>query len=142
MKTHILASIIFTGILASSAAQAGSIDEAKSINDKAKTYLAAAEEIQKQYAGYGQNVTREALIRLSDYHYPGFAAQQAQVAQEDKDKAYLAAAEEIQKQYAGYGLDVTREALTRLSAYVYPDFLKANTQTARSNDQPTCTTVL
>ena len=133
MKTHILASILFTGILASSVAQAGSTAETKSVNNKAKTYLAAAEEIQKQYAGYGLDVTREALIRLSAYTYPDFAAQQTQIAQKNKDKAYLAAAEEIQKQYAGYSQNVTREALIRLSVYTYPVLSKVSTQTARIN---------
>ena len=131
MKTRILASLIFTGILASSAAQAESVAETKSVNDKANTYLTAAEEIQKQYASYGLDVTREALIRLSANTYPEFAAQQNQAAQKDTDNAYLAAAEEIQKQYAGYGLNITREALIRLSAYAYPGSSKVSTQTAK-----------
>lgn len=135
MKTRILASIITASILASSAAQAGSVAETKSANDKAKTYLAAAEEIQKQYAAYGTDVTREALIRLSAYYYPGFAAQQNKIAQKqnDTENAYLVAAEEIQKQYAAYGTDVTREALIRLSAHYYPDLSKPRTQTAKSS---------
>ena len=85
MKAHILASIIFIGILASSAAQAGSNAEAKSGHDKAKAYLAAVEVIQQQYAGYGLDVVREALVRLSAYHYPEYAAEQIKVAQKGAD---------------------------------------------------------
>jgi hypothetical protein len=91
MKVNLIAGIFFTGILASSAAQAASTDEAKSASDRAKAYLSAVEVIQKQYAGYGLDVTREALIRVSAYHYPDFAAQQDRVAHNVADKVSLAA---------------------------------------------------
>lgn len=90
MKAHLIAFILFTGILASSAAQAVSTDEMKSANDRAKAYLAAVEVIQKQYAAYGLDVTREALIRVSAYHYPEFAAQQDQGAHNGIDNVSLA----------------------------------------------------
>ena len=109
MNTRIIASVIFTAILASSAAQASpSVSGKRSVDDNAKAYLLAAEEIQKQYAGYSLDITREALIRLSAYHYPEFAAQQSQFAQNDFDKAYLTATEETPKQF-GYGVDSASE---------------------------------
>ena len=92
MKTNIFAGIIFAGILASSVAQASTAAKTKSVNEADKAYLAATEEIQKQYAGYGVGITREALVRLSAYYYPDFAAQQTQVAQKCTDHAYMAAA--------------------------------------------------
>lgn len=80
MKAHLIAGIFLGGILAASAAQAGSPDQTKSARERATAYLAAVEVIQKQYAGYDLDVTREALIRVSAHHYPEFAAQQGWVA--------------------------------------------------------------
>ncbi len=89
MKVHLIAGIFFGAILASSAAQAVSTDKTKSDSERAKAYLAAVEVIQEQYASYGLDVTREALISLTAYYYPEFAARQNRVTQKSTGKAPL-----------------------------------------------------
>ncbi len=76
MKTHLFAVILFTGILGFSLAHGGSSVKTQATDERAQEYLAAVDTVMNQYAGYSLDIQREALIRLSAYHYPEYAADQ------------------------------------------------------------------
>ena len=76
MKAQFIAVILFTGILGYSLAQGGSSMEAQAVDERAAGYFAAIDTVLTQYAEYGLDVQREALIRGSAYHYPEAAAEQ------------------------------------------------------------------
>ncbi len=76
MKAHLIAAVLFTTILGISLAHGGSHMETQATDERAQEYLAAVDTVLNQYADYGLDVQREALIRVSAYHYPEYAAEQ------------------------------------------------------------------
>ncbi len=76
MKVHLIAAVLFTTILGISLAHGGSHVKTQATDERAQEYLAAVDTVMNQYAGYSLDIQREALIRVSAYHYPEYAADQ------------------------------------------------------------------